>query len=123
MIAEVGFQSLAHLEFWRKKVLDTNGKLTAEEKRRATDRINHLWKEENRACPICGDRTWILGDHLVQPLTLGPDGDVLLGGVGYPQVMVISPNCGYTMFLNAVILGIAESSENIEKPISSPVAA
>jgi hypothetical protein len=29
---------------------------------------------------------------------------LMLGGVGYPQVMLISIGCGHTLFFNAVML-------------------
>jgi hypothetical protein len=85
---------------------DASGKLTNEEKARITKWINDKWIGNNQLCPICGNSNWVLGDHLVQPVTIGDHNSLMLGGAGYPQVMLISPTCGYTMFLNAVIIGI-----------------
>lgn len=58
------------------------------------------------ACPFCGSREWAIGDHLVQPVTLGPQNALQLGGIGYPQVMLVSQKCGYTAFINAVVVGL-----------------
>jgi ribosomal protein S27AE len=85
---------------------DKDGKLSPEEKQRAIDWVNVRWVGQNQACPICGDGHWIIGDHLVQPLTVGPENSIQLGGAGYPQVMLISVKCGYTRFLNAVLIGL-----------------
>jgi hypothetical protein len=35
-----------------------------------------------------------------------PYGQRLIANVSYPFVLVISPTCGYTMFVNAVIAGV-----------------
>ena len=41
-------------------------------------------------CPFCGDPSWVVADHLVQPITLGADQTLELGtGVGYPQLSAI----------------------------------
>jgi hypothetical protein len=68
-------------------------------------------------CPFCGDSTWVIADHIVQPITLGANQNLLLGGnVGYPQIMVISAGCGFTAFLNAVVLKIAPPAEPSATP-------
>lgn len=64
-------------------------------------------------CPICGQNKWTVGIHLVQPITMGPDRNVHLGGVSYPFLQVISPKCGYTMFVNAVIAGLVPKAEDL----------
>ena len=86
---------------------DDAGKLTAEEKQLVID-----WFGKN-ACPdlkcsVCGERDWFIGDHLVQPVTVGDQMNLVLGGVGYPQVMLISQKCGHTLFFNAVMIGLAK---------------
>ena len=85
-----------------------DGKLTDEERGKVT-----AWLEQyppalgaNSPCPICGSDTWMIGEYLVQPVTLGPNIMLQLGGVSFPQIMLISIPCGYTRFLNAVMMGI-----------------
>jgi hypothetical protein len=89
-------------------VPDTGGKFTPEEKTKATEWVNRHWEGRPQNCPICGSTRWVVGEHLVQPLTVsGPHFLPLLGGaVGYPQIQVISIPCGYTMLINAVVAGV-----------------
>jgi hypothetical protein len=101
---------------------DTDGKLTQDEKQRVIQRITSAWHEP-RFCPYCGSPQWLVGDHLVQPVTLGANVSMMIGGgIGYPQVMLISAGCGYTVFFNAVVLGIlpggAEGTPAVAKETS-----
>ncbi len=84
---------------------DAEGKLTQNEKETVRAWLVR-WKI--RPCPVCGNQNWTIGDHLVQPVTLGAGQSLMLGGLGYPQVMVISNECGYTHLLNAVIVGVVK---------------
>jgi hypothetical protein len=86
---------------------DTNGKLSAEEKKEVTDLINRRWQGRSQACPICGDTRWIISDYIVRPITMGPDGQTLLGGPAYPNILVISQGCGYTFMMNTMVLGLS----------------
>jgi hypothetical protein len=86
---------------------DQSGKLTELEKQTIRGWLETRWKHP-MPCPFCGDPSWVIADHLVLPITLGGNQDLLMGvGEGYPQVMVISAHCGYTVFLNAVMLRIS----------------
>jgi hypothetical protein len=67
-------------------------------------------------CPICGKDEWTVGGHLVRPIS-GPPNLANLGGYTYPLVMLISVPCGYTMFLNAVMMGLAKQAA---VPTASP---
>jgi len=84
---------------------DSSGKLSDEEKKKITDWLAR-WRHEPNPCSVCGSPNWLIGDHLVQPVTLGPNSQLQLGGVGYPQIMLISLPCGHTVFINAVVAGI-----------------
>jgi hypothetical protein len=92
---------------------DTN-KLSEDEKERVKAWLREKWRNP-AICPICGSKEWLVGDHLVQPITMGKDRGLQLGGISYPQVMVISPTCGYTMFLNAVVVGLVPTAAELEK--------
>lgn len=83
---------------------DTTGKLTPEDQKKVSDWLREKWKTPAN-CPICGSTNWTIGDHLIQPLTFF-GGGVSIGGITYPQVMVISNDCGYTRLFNAVMLGL-----------------
>ena len=66
-------------------------------------------------CPLCGSDKWFIGEHLVQPFTVNRRGHLQAGGVTYPQVMVISEPCGYTMFINAVAVGVMTPSGQVSE--------
>jgi hypothetical protein len=63
---------------------EQDGRLTKDEKDAVIRKIMALWKTPLN-CPVCGDPNWIIGDHLVQPVTLGAGQSIMLGGVGYPH--------------------------------------
>ena len=96
--------------------MDKEGKLTEEDKGKVAAWLNERWPGDRQPCPICGDPTWLIADHLVMPLTLGPGNAVNVGGVGYPHIMLISLKCGYTRFLNAAVTGINFGEEKPAAP-------
>ncbi len=100
---------------------DDNGLLSSAEKERV---IAWMQKHETGefVCPVCKKKDWLIGDHLVQPITLGQKGSVQFGGIGYPQVMFVSVPCGLTIFMNAVIMGILPGSANREGEKAAAVA-
>ena len=70
------------------------------------------WIQERRTkafgpiiCAVCGHTQWTLGDHLITP-SLYQGGGLVLGGSSYPAVMLICNNCGNTLYLNAVMIGL-----------------
>jgi hypothetical protein len=95
---------------------DEAGKLTAAEKQLVSDWIGKKAGPDLN-CPVCGDSNWIIGDHLVQPITIGDKLTLMLGGIGYPQVMLISQNCGHTLFINAVIIGLVKPTHSEGTPL------
>lgn len=94
---------------------DNTGKLSAEEKALISNWLLEKWGP-NRVCPMCGKFNWSIGDHIVQPITLDGNRGLMLGaGVGYPQIMLISNDCGYTVFINAVMIGLVPG---IDTPVT-----
>lgn len=85
---------------------DKDGKLTEEDRQKVIAWLARYPGAQDLSCPICGTKEWMIAEHLVQPITIGPQKSLQLGGIGYPQVMLISNPCGYTRFLNAVMVGI-----------------
>jgi hypothetical protein len=84
---------------------DYQGVLMQDERDRADAWFRTNWTI--RRCPICNQDqgNWSLADHVVVPIpwsTAGP----LLGGATYPQIMVNCGVCGYTVYINAIIVGI-----------------
>jgi hypothetical protein len=94
--------------------------LTQEQKDKAATKIQKLWVGSAKSCPVYGSINWIVADHLVLPMTLIPPyTGINIGGIGYPQLMLVSKECGYTLFFNAVILGVLPSSD--ETPDTSGI--
>jgi len=70
----------------------------------------HAWLDKhwrNRACPVCEKASWSLNDSLVEFRDFAA-GNVVVGGVVYPSLMVICSICGYCFFINAVRAGFVE---------------
>jgi hypothetical protein len=97
---------------------DKDGKLTKLEKQAAVEWLNKHSFTRRGGCPVCGDNKWVIGDNLVTP-TLFAGGAVLLGGVSYPQVMVISQTCGYTFYVNALLAKIIPDAPPAPTPQSA----
>ena len=67
--------------------------------------IDEHWTGQ-KACPICENTRWGVADLIgeVQMTTLNGD----LTGKAYPLVIVTCQTCGYTVLLNALVIGLIE---------------
>ena len=86
---------------------DTNGALSQSEKEKIAEWLNSK-NSFGTDCPLCHSKRWSIGDHVVAPSLINAAG-VGLGAYPYPQAMLIS-ECGYTMYLNLVVVGIIPRS-------------
>ena len=59
-------------------------------------------------CPASGDTNWEVEDQLAQLVATDNPNETRLGGVNFPEAVVICLTCGYTMMFNVFYLGIAE---------------
>ena len=58
-------------------------------------------------CTVCQKSdSWAVGKHKTRLQAA----DALLGGIGYPQVILTCRNCGHTVLLNSIVLGLDKSS-------------
>lgn len=92
---------------------DDDGRLTPE----TLEKVQAWFKADGRKtapCPFCGNPTWNVGAYVVAPVTMGKDRTMKLGGQAFPQVMLISEGCGYTIFFNAVKMGLMPPAEETE---------
>ncbi len=64
---------------------------------------------------MCGVSRWGIGDHLVFPNTYFPGGGLTVGGVTYPQAMLICGNCAFTAYFNAVVIGLIQGDKQQEQ--------
>ena len=89
---------------------EKDGKLLPEERNKAAEWFRTHWTQ-NYPCPVSGDNKWAIAEHLIMPITSAGAGGLLLGGVGYPQIMIICGGCGFTLYFNAVMIGIVVPAE------------
>jgi hypothetical protein len=71
---------------------------------------NPEWKT---ICPVCQHDEWQVSDTIYGIQEFGLTSNKPLKKKVYPCVIITCPNCGNTLFLNAVILGVL----NPQKPI------
>ena len=88
---------------------DTSGTLTQEQRTKIQEWLKKHWRGQI-GCPISGHNSWIIGDHIVAPpIQIG--GGITIGRASYPQIMLICNECGYTIYFNAVKIGLTPSVE------------
>lgn len=68
--------------------------------------LNSKWKEP-RKCQICGDNNWNIVDYIFE-LREHADGAMSIGGPVLPVVTMNCVNCGNTLHLNAIRIGLLE---------------
>ena len=75
-----------------------DGKLSATETVRLTEWYSKNW-DQHFKCPVCQSDKWQTGGHVVEmrPFRQG----------GFAFIQVIS-DCGYTIFLNASVMGVLD---------------
>ena len=88
---------------------DDTGELTPQQVQKIVDWVKSHDKG-GLTCPVCKSQKWTVGKHFVTPITLGPGLSTQLGGLTYPQIMLVSDECGFTLLMNAVVVGLLPSS-------------
>lgn len=61
-------------------------------------------------CSGCGGIEWAIQNELAFSLLVEPRDGSISRNKGYPMVTVTCKNCGYTVFFNAIQMGIMERS-------------
>lgn len=84
---------------------EVGGKITAAEKEKIDAWLRTRWPH-NYKCPICQSENWTLAEHFVELRTFS-GGALMVGGPVYPNVLIISVPCGYSVLMNAGGTGIA----------------
>lgn len=85
-------------------------KLSEEQKAKFLEHLNSKWPK--KVCSICGYEKWSAGDTLIElkPF-IDNQGTILIGGIVYPHVMITCENCGQTLLINAIRIGLMPSSK------------
>lgn len=81
---------------------DERGRLNKSELEKAKEWLDGKW-ESIHGCSVCGSDSWQIIDYLVTPVSFP---NILRAGELFPQVMVICTYCGYTIYFNAIVMGI-----------------
>jgi len=76
--------------------------------------LSTKWTENGGKCEVCGNRQWMIQEHIITPIVL-QDNSIQLGGTSYPQIMAICSTCSNTKYFNAGIMGLIEKKESGEK--------
>ena len=82
-----------------------DGQLTPEQYSRAQSWLDAHWKTSE--CPFHGPTTWALGDVMAAALAYVPVGGQSINKV-YPLVVLTCNTCGYTVFVNAIRIGLTQ---------------
>lgn len=88
---------------------------TEEEKTQIIAKIQEKTKGQIGICPICKNPNWTLNDGFI-PLSLQENiRGLVLGGPILPCVSITCTNCGNTMLLNLITLGLRSLVEKEKK--------
>jgi hypothetical protein len=83
--------------------------LTEDEKALFRKWLDSNWADP-QICPFCHNNSWAMGQQLVAPVTIGPNMSTTLGGPVVPLVFLLCQVCAYTMFFNAVMVGVVKKN-------------
>jgi predicted nucleic-acid-binding Zn-ribbon protein len=84
-----------------------DGKLDESEVKKVIDWLeSHQFESKTPQCPFCHTDEWGINEYLTNDTVFIPGKSIVVGAPFYPQVTVMCRNCGYTMFFNAIAMGI-----------------
>ena len=76
------------------------GRLTDEQLTLVDDWLDERLPE--LSCPLCEQQEWTVGPYSVRLQASGQ----LIGGIGYPEVVLTCDHCANTVLLNMVVMGL-----------------
>jgi ribosomal protein S27AE len=69
--------------------------------------ISHLnTKWQNKPCPMCGESNWSVSDKVFEMREFHGGNIVLGGGAIQPVIPVTCSNCGNSIMVNALVIGV-----------------
>lgn len=76
------------------------------DRQRIIDSVNNKWTRPG-SCPMCNNQGLSVIPNIFE-LREYNNGDIIVGGKQgtIPVVPIGCPNCGYTMFINAILAGV-----------------
>lgn len=84
-------------------------KLAEYRRRQIMKWLNEKWPMAQK-CPICQRREWSVGGT-IHELRQFHNGSLVVAGSVFPVVPIVCSFCGYTLFFNALKLGLVEETE------------
>jgi len=80
-------------------------------------------KWHHGACPVCQTNSYTAGSAIFQMFEFAGGGLRLGGGPIYPVIPVVCANCGYTVFINAIVAGALAAPPLPTAPEEQPKGA
>lgn len=80
------------------------------------DWIRKNWIKPSN-CPICNMDDWGISDKIIEIRPIHEQPESFSGNI-YPYFFIFCRNCGYTIFVNAIIAGLIEIKPNQQKPFN-----
>ena len=73
------------------------------------EELNKKW--HGKGCPMCGNASWVVSDKVFE-LREFNNGDFIVGNVPIVPIVTVScDNCGNTVLVNPLVLGIMKNNE------------
>lgn len=73
-----------------------------------------LRKKNIPVCQLCGHNEWTISSKIFQLLEFDTNG-LILGGATYPVVPITCNHCGNTLFINAIVAGLIDKTNDNSK--------
>lgn len=72
------------------------------------EELNKKWG--GRGCPMCGNASWIVSDNVFEIREFNNGNLIVGGGPILPLVTVSCDNCGNTILINPLVLGVMDKN-------------
>lgn len=82
------------------------GALTPEQEETAQAWLAEVFGD-GPTCPMCSNNDWVMGPILSRLYATR----ALMGGRGYPTLVMVCENCAYTALFNALVIGVDQPDE------------
>jgi len=77
--------------------------------------LNEQWRGAKK-CPICGSKSWTIGEKPVEVREFHHGGQLKEGGLVYPLAALICGVCGYTLLFNAIVANLVKAVQEEATP-------
>lgn len=89
---------------------NSDGRLTEEDHQKAQEWLRLHWTR-NRICPMSDHNAWEIGAQVVAAPPFAGRA-MTQKGIVYPTIPVTCSVCGYTLYFNAVVMGIVAPEDS-----------